>query len=452
MAAIKLTTAFCESAKPEAGRQVAFSDRDVRGLELRVSGEGRKSWSFRYRVKGGRERRMSLGVYSREFGLSAARAEARKTQVMVDTGNDPAEARRIAKIEAETEHLRTFGDLAQAYFTATEKGRYRPKRAITLRNERAVYRVHIERHLGRLPLEAVQRRTVKVALERMLDAGVSSQALKAQAIIRQIFAYAVDEERLSNNPAASLRPVAAQNARGRIYSDGELRSIWAGVSAPNALRIPAQIAARRRDGDRVAIGPAMQLALKLTFLLLQRRCEVLGMTIDELDLVQGVWTIPAERMKNKRAHAVPLSALAIEMIEAAIELNEGLATRQVFPGRADARKPMHGSSMNHALGQVLAACEVENGTIHDIRRTGSTIMTSERLRISPFIRSKVLGHYDAGGGAQVTALHYDANSYLSEKREALERWQTLLLEITASEPSLAAQLGRAGFRERHRAS
>ncbi len=94
-------------------------------------------------------------------------------------------------------------------------------------------------------------------------------------------------------------------------------------------------------------------------------------------------------------------------------------------------RPMNGPSMNHALAQVLSAREIVNGTVHDIRRNGSTMMTSERLGISPFIRSKVLGHNDAGGGAQVSATHYDANSYPSEKRKALKVWQELLMEVVS---------------------
>ncbi|MFX5697174.1 Arm DNA-binding domain-containing protein, partial [Acinetobacter baumannii] len=89
------------------------------------SGDGRKTWSYRYRTKAGRRGRVTLGVHSQEFGLSDARAAARKAQVTVDDGGDPAMARRVAKIEAATEHLKTFGDLAAAYFSETEKGRYR---------------------------------------------------------------------------------------------------------------------------------------------------------------------------------------------------------------------------------------------------------------------------------------------------------------------------------------
>lgn len=429
MPAVKLTRALCDAAKPQEGRQVAYADSDVRGLELRVSGDGRKTWSFRYRTRLGRQGRVTLGGYSPDFGVVDARAAARRAQVLVDEGGDPAQALRVAKIEASTEHLKTFADLADAYFTATEAGRYRPKRATSLSNERAVYRVHIKGALGRLPLETITRRVVKGALERMLDAGVTSQAVRAQAVVRQMLAYAVAEERLPFNPVVDLRPVAPSRPRSRIYSDEELRAIWTGVQRPEALRIPEVIASKRRDGARVLVGPSMRLALSLVFLLLQRRNEVLGMRLPELDLRHGLWTIPAARMKSRRPHAVPLSPWAVRLISQAIDLNAGRETECVFPGRFDDSRPMGGPSMNLALNAVLWAREIEDGTVHDIRRTGSTLMTSERLGIAPFIRSKVLGHNDAGGGAQVTATHYDANSYISEKRRALERWQDLLRSI-----------------------
>jgi len=436
MSAKKLTSAFCDAAKPQAGRQISFPDHDVRGLELRVSGEGRKTWSYRYHARSGRRGRVTLGVHSAEFGLSEARTKARKMQVVVDDGGDPGMARQVAKVTAATEHIKTFADLARAYFAATESGRYRPKRKTSLANERAVYRVHIERAIGRLPLETITRRLVKGALGRMLDSGVTSQAVRAQAVIRQMLTFAVCEERLPLNPISDLPPVAPSRPRARIYSDDELKAIWTGVFAPQTLRIPEPIAAKRRDGEHVQIGPAMKLAIQLVFLLLQRRCEVLGMARAELDLRHGLWTIPAGRMKSKRPHAVPLSPWAVELIEAAIALNADRKTDLVFPGRNDPTRPMNGPSMNQALNAVLWARAIDNGTVHDIRRTGSTLMTSERLGVSPFIRSKVLGHTDAGGGAQVTATHYDANSYVGEKRAALERWQRLLGTIVGAGPRL----------------
>lgn len=425
----KLTSAFCDSVNPVEGRQVAYPDQDVRGLELRVSGDGRKTWSYRYWTKAGRRGRVTIGVHSREFGLSEARAAARKAQVKVDEGGDPGVARRVARIEAATEHLKTFGDLAAAYFDDTEKKRYRPKRESSLTHERNVYRVHIEPALSRFPLESINRRLVKGALLRMLDRGVTSQAVKAQAVIRQMLAYAVSEERLPFNCISDMAAVAPQNMRQRVYTDAELEAIWNGVRAPETLAVPGERAAKRRDGTDVQIGRPMRLAIQLAFVLLQRRCEVLGMAKSELDLSQGLWTIPAERMKGKRTHVVPLSPWAVQLIAEAIDVAEARNSPFVFPGKNKPNQPMRGPSMNWAFNAVLWALEIEDGTVHDLRRTGSTLMTSERLSVSPFIRSKVLAHYDTGGGAAVSATRYDANSYVREKRAALEQWQRLLRRI-----------------------
>jgi hypothetical protein len=97
-------------------------------------------------------------------------------------------------------------------------------------------------------------------------------------------------------------------------------------------------------------------------------------------------------------------------------------------------------SITHAMRKVIPALGLSNLTVHDLRRTGSTTLTPERLRMTPFIRSKVLGHRtDAGGGASVSMLHYDANEYVIDKRDALERWATLLTEIVGDRgPDLAA--------------
>lgn len=401
---------------------------------MRVSGDGRKVWSFRYTTKLGRRGRVTLGIHSREFGLSEARTAARKAQVAVDEGGDPAMARRVGKVEAATEHIKSFGDLAAAYFTDTEKGRCRPKRASSLTNERAVYRVHIEGALARMPLESINRRLIKGALWRMLERGITSQAVRAQAVIRQMLAYAVSEERLPFNCIADMAPVAPAKARLRVYSDAELKAIWNGVRNPEALVLPEAIAAKRRDAGDIQIGRSMRLAIQLAMVLLQRRCEVLGMAKAELDLGQGLWTIPAERMKGKRTHVVPLSPWAVQLIAEAIDIAEARNSPYVFPGKNKPNQPMRGPSMNWAFNTVLWALEIEDGTVHDLRRTGSTLMTSERLSVSPFIRSKVLAHYDTGGGAAVSATRYDANSYVREKRAALEQWQRLLRRIVGIEP------------------
>ena len=102
--------------------------------------------------------------------------------------------------------------------------------------------------------------------------------------------------------------MAPEKPRARIYTDAELAGIWNGILHPEALRAPAELAEKRRDGESVYVGPAVRITLQLAMLLLQRRGEIAGMEIPELDLENGAWLIPAERMKNNRPHTVPLSA------------------------------------------------------------------------------------------------------------------------------------------------
>ena len=94
------------------------------------------------------------------------------------------------------------------------------------------------------------------------------------------------------------------------------------------------------------------------------------MAKSELDLSQGVWTIPAERMKGKRTHIVPLSPWAIELIVEAIDLAEERNSPYVFPGKNKPNQPMRGPPMNWAFNTVLWALEIRNGTVHNLRRTG----------------------------------------------------------------------------------
>ncbi len=435
MPAVKLTARFCESVKPVTGKQLAFPDASLKGLEFRVSGDGRKTWSFRYRTNTGRQSRLTLGVFSDAYDLEKARKEATKVRVVVDEGGDPAVALRQARLRVKAEPIRSFDDLAQAYFSATESGRYRAsgriKRASSLNNEKKVYDLHIKPLMGISRPEDITRQGVKAVLAVLLDRGVTSQANKAQAIIRQMLTYAVaDLERLPFNPIVGLPPVAQERPRTRIYSDAQLKALWWGVHNPDALAIPRALARARRDGAKVFVGPSMRILIQLCMLLLQRRSEIAGMALGELDLKHGVWLLPPERMKTRRPHAVPLTPYAVRLIKAAIALHEGQGDlRYVFESRARPGQPINGPSVNNALGNVMLALGIEDGTVHDLRRTGSTIMTGERLGVSPFIRSKVLGHIDHGGGSSVSATFYDANGYLADKRRALEAWEGLLLEI-----------------------
>ena len=158
MANPRLTTKAAESARPIKGKQAAHPDAQVPGLELRVSPGGRKVWSFRYRNKEGRQRRMSLGLFP-AVDLGDARDKAFKVLGALADGADPASEQRKAKEAARNRDVRTFGDLADAYLDACKAGQWRPKnktkRASTLATETAVLKRHIRPRLGRVPSRGV---------------------------------------------------------------------------------------------------------------------------------------------------------------------------------------------------------------------------------------------------------------------------------------------------------
>jgi integrase len=447
MAARNLTARFCDSAKPTLGKQTAYPDADARGLELRVSAEGRKVWCFRYRTEAGQQKRLTLGVYAPDgqgeegatgeaapLDLRQARIAARRARAVVDAGGDPAGEKKRRRVEAKAQPLKTFNDLVEVYLAACESGRWQPrnkrKRARTLDDERGVYRRHIKAVLGDQRLETIHRRDVRDLLDGMAERGIGAQTARAHALIRQAFNYAIDRDRVEVNPALNIASVAKAGTRNRILTDADLKTFW------NALADPSSV--KHADGKPLYLSRPMAIALALSTLLLQRRAEVAGMMRAELDLEQSLWLIPGDRMKNGHPHLVPLPPRAVELIREALVLADlrGPAGNDgpVFPGAHDPEKPMRPDSLTHAMAAVVLASGVTKTTPHDLRRTGSTALTSERLRVSPFIRSLVLSHTtDSGGGAVVSRQHYDANEYVSEKRAALRAWEGLLLEMVGEQ-------------------
>lgn len=446
MAKIKLTDRTAAAARA-AGQRLELWDEQTSGLCLRVSAQGKKVWIYRYRTLDGRQPRLTLGDYSERHGLKWAREEVEELRVRVRKGDDPAGERKLARAQAQNEPLKTFNDLAAAYFVACEKGHYRPrrkqKRERTIKAERGIIRRNVERSLGGLRLDDIGRAEIRKVLNDMLDRGIGAQTNQTHAVIRQVFAYGVHTERVAINPAAAIEKPAAGAPRTRVLTDKELAEFWAALAAlPIDLRLPAKPG--QEKGAKVYVSRAMRIALQLATLLLVRRNEVAGMRRSELNLEERIWLIPGERMKSGAPHLVPLPPRAVALIKEALVLSEavtGETPDPVFPSPWAPAKAIRPDSVTHAMVNILAALGMKPASPHDLRRTGSTALTSERCGVTPYIRSKVLGHRDAGGGAVVSVVHYDTNDYVSEKRRALEVWEDVLLGVVGERlppPLLAA--------------
>ena len=457
MATVAITDKAAKAAKAKAGQRIEIWDRDTTGLCLRVSGieqkgrepRQRKVWVYRYRTLDGRQPRLTLGAFSESQGVKWARVEAERQRVAVRDGGDPSGERRRKRIEARLREVRSFNDLADAYLAACRAGDWMPKgkkqSERTVRDAEGILKRHARPELGDIPVEDLTRARVRQFLRDMRAKGIGAQVNRTQAIVRQAFAYALAEYEgrlVSINPAIG-NAIVQERGRKRVLSDEELKALWAALRDPTALRIKKD--GQEGDGERVYVSRATAIALQLAMLLLQRRGEIAGMMLSEINVAEKTWLVAADRMKGRRQHLVPLPTRAVELIDEAQRLGADARKANIkklrelrqpipndwplFPSPRDAAKSIKADSLTHALAAVYAALGVEDASVHDLRRTGSTVLTSERLGVSPFVRSLVLSHTTgADGGASVSREHYDANSYVAEKRRALEAWEGLLLE------------------------
>lgn len=439
-----LTAAFCRSAKPmefvtpEGTRfeRTAYPDSEVKGLELRVSASGEKTWCFRYRDRvNGRQSRVTLGAFDPSFDtppddpaevrtltLQGARTAARRLRGKVDAGADPAADRRLARVTAKSEPIKTMADLSKAYFDACEAGTHRPGRRrrkadSTMRQERWLWAKYLEPRIADEYVDGLTRARLKAMLREIF--GIApSQADKCRGLLSQFLNFAVEEERLTANPIARIAKMGGLTPRTRTLAAEELKTLWAGLESRTELKIPT------KKGDQpLLVGEPVRIAIQLALVTLQRRTEISGMLLPELDLDNKVWILPAERTKGREEHLVPLSDLAVSLIRRALALNaktkrgQGLA---VFPSRASKDVPIDGPALSHAMADFTNALQLKDATLHDLRRTGATGMAA--LGIPPYVISKVLAHKDSGGGAAITARHYNLYAYAEEKRYALTRW------------------------------
>ena len=450
MARKRLTDRFVASCRAEEGQRVEFWDEDARGLCLRVSG-ATKTWIYRYRRADGTQPRVTIGRYvapdqalafgdgdGRALTVAGARAEARRLRGLLDQQRDPATERQQARAEAKAQPLKTLDDLSAAYFAACESGEYRPrkkvKRATTLKGERWLYDKHLKPTLGDLRIEAVGREQIRGRLRALVAAGHGVTANRARALLRQMFAWAAQEGRVTSNPAAELAAPVEERPRERVLTDDEIRHLWSALESIEGLRVPA--AAGDPQGDPVTVSRAVRIALQLSLLTGQRRGEIAAMRVDQIDFDRAIWMLPPEATKAGRAHAVPLTPWAIDLLREALALRsrptvdgESVDSPFVFPGkRTPLTQPIGASAISQAVRDLRVALKIADITPHDARRTVATGMAM--LGISPLVISKLLNHAPtAAAGALITQTVYIRHDFAEEKRKALEVWEHHLRSV-----------------------
>jgi integrase len=374
--------------KPQATRYER-TIAGARGLCLIVYPTGTKTFVLRYVALGGERRRLVLGEYP-GLSLADAKDKAAEQRVSVVNGADPAAARVAARAAARSGE--TLAELAEAYWKASRLGlhggRRRPKRESTISTEKIWWENYIEPVLGQRRFCEIKRADVKQfmhALATQNDLRPASVA-SGGAVLSNILAYAVHDDRLEANPAVGLTRPMAWSSRARLFNDEALGVLLKPLIAASVL----PTADKPKADQRARLGPEMALAIRFLIVTLTRRTEVAGARWVEIDLKGKTWTISAERTKTKRLHIVPLSDDALALLSLCRGLPGG-AGEFVFPSPKDPSRHLDPHAITRAVTRLCTRLKLPAGSPHDFRRSGATALTGEALGVRQFIVGKVLG-------------------------------------------------------------
>lgn len=428
-----LTNRFCESVTTSLVRE-DFKDGTVRGLQLRVTKAGIKTWTFRYRRRSdGTLQRLTLGIFP-VMGLAEARRKALEEASKAANGGDPADDVKRRR-EADT-----FAELAEDWL---ERHAVPNKSARAVRDDRSMLDRHILPEIGKMKIAEIRKRDVLRMLDLVLaksDERGKSKKGKPRRLshrpnrvfetTRAIFRWAVGRDLIPIDPTFMMKaPIKREKERERVLDDDEIRRFWSVLDrAPIVRRGNKDVPRGQRvlGPDDVPMTKAVALVLKLALVTAQRLGEVSGIHRSELNLdgPNPVWTVPGARCKNGKMNRVPLSPLAVSLLKEAIALNEN--SQWVFPGALGDDAPIDSHAGTKAVERARAMMKLGDFRAHDLRRTAATGMAE--AGINPHTISLVLNHISARKGT-ITSRVYVQYSYDKEKREALMAWGTRLEEI-----------------------
>jgi integrase len=420
---VKFTIDRINRIAPDPGGSFEVFDTEEKGLFLRVSPGGTKSWGLRYRAASGAHRRLKLGR-APDVKPEQARSLATAARAEIAKGVDPSAVRKAHRRDlTQAATVGTVAEIGERYFSAggrRTRGVRKVKRESTLSFERDHFDRHIVPSLGDEPIRDLTRGRVQRFIDSVAFGAKPSvsAARQSRAALSAICSFAVDQGVIDENPVRSVVAPGFE-PRERFLTESEVKRLWLSILGAGESR-------------ELFVSRPVAIAVQLALVTLQRRAEIAGAKKSEIDIENGLWTIPRERTKNGRTHVVPLSPMARSLIAEAGVLSPD--SEYLFPSPRSARadKPIEAPAMSHAFRRICASAGLRGVRLHDLRRTGASNMTAERLMVPRFIVSRVLNHTsDAGGAAAITAV-YDRNDYLAEKRQALDAWAGRLVELVAT--------------------
>ncbi|HDR8925972.1 integrase [Burkholderia pseudomultivorans] len=401
-----LTDVNVRNAKP---RDKLYRLFDERGMYLEISTTGGKWWRLKYRF-GGKEKRLSLGVYP-DVGLKEARDRRDEARKLLAKGVDPSIERKVQKAATIERAANSFEAVAREWFARQAPGwAASHSDKIMGRLEKDVFP-----WLGGRPIAEIKAPEVLAVLRRVEARGALDTAHRVHQNCGQVFRYAVATGRAERDISSDLRG-ALPPARHTHFA---------------SVTEPAEVASLLRALDGFQGTFVVQCALRLAPLLFVRPGELRTAEWAQFDLGKAQWRYTVS--KTKTEHLVPLATQAVAMLR---DLYALTGHRQyVFPGR-DVKKPMSGAAINAALRRMGFDTKTEI-TGHGFRAMARTIL-HEQLRFP----SEVIEHQLAHKVPDALGTAYNRTKFIDDRIVMMQRWADYLDELKSRDSVVSDQVGK----------
>lgn len=400
----KLTDTAIRNTKP-ADKPVKLTDGG--GLYLEVRTSGAKLWRYRYRIDG-KENVFAAGEYvdppksedevqgerRRQAGkltLAEARVKRAEWSGFVKQGIHPAHERKLEAVRAGKDRVNTLRVLGEEWMDSRE---WEPQ---TKANIRRMLDSHVYPTLGHIPVKAIEPPHVLGVL-KTIEAKAPSTATQARRALTGIFELAIATLRADRDPVWPVRkairaPKANHKKALAVQDIGRLLRLIDGCSANLVTKI----------------------AFRMLWYTLARPMEVLEARWSEVDLDSALWRIPAERMKMRQPHIVPLPTQVVKLL-CKLRILTGERTL-MFPNRDDATRSLSDNTLR-MLSRELGFAGIYSP--HATRATGSTLLNEMGFRAEAIEKQLAHGERDA------VRRSYNHAIYLDERREMMQRWADFL--------------------------
>ena len=383
---------------------------DGKGLFVLIHPNGSKYFRWEYKYEGKRKT-LALGIYP-ETTLRHARDERLKARKLVHEGSDPVKVRRMLKSEKKLE-LKAERGLDQLSFenVAMEwwKRQSLNQTEKHAREARRSLENHVFPHIGFKRIDEITTKEIKSLLLDLEGQGKGETSHRVQQRLRSVFQYAIMQEWTDRNPASDLHkllnPVKKQQMKALPLKE-----------FPNYLQ--------RLDEDNLELHLITRAALKLIVMLFVRTRELIEAKWEEVDLESATWRIPAERMKLRVEHLVPLPNQALSLFQDLQKITG--ESEFVFPGDRNPKQPMSNNTLLY--GGIYRMGLRSRATIHGFRSLASSIL-NESGKWNPDAIERQLAHSEKD---QVRAAYNRAN-YLDERRRMMQWYADYLDEIKLKE-------------------